>query len=206
MKKRKLIVDYTRLADVKINFVAQRVVTALTGNSFFPTTLPSLENFTIIKENYSESLTKAATGDKNAIVIKRKAKEDLIAAMRQLATDIEAQANGSETKLVSSGFDLASAGGSSHPITEPKNFKISEGKNPGEIKMSVKRVANAVSYIHEYTDSEILEEGKWISKVSTSREHVFTGIRSGIRIYGRTKVVGRKGQEVNSVVLTRVVQ
>jgi hypothetical protein len=206
MKTKKLIINYGKYADIKLDFIAQNVINCLTDNPNFPTTLPPLPGFITIKENYTECLSKAANGGKNEIALKNQARAILVAAMRQLATDIEAQANGDNAKLVSSGFEPASSGEHVLPIGIPTDFVISDGLNPGEIKLSVRRVTNAVTYVHEYTIGEVTENSVWIQSIGTSREHVFTGIKSGVKVSARVKVIGRKGQEVCSVILTRVVQ
>lgn len=206
MKIAKLIKDYSKLSEANLDFKAQMVVINLTDNPNFPVTEPSIANFTLIKNAYTAALQNSADGGRTAVAIKNQAKEDLLTNMRNLALNIEAQAQGDKAKLVSSGFDLAADGENVQPLASPSNFQIADGLNAGELKLSVKAVAQAVSYLHEYTEGPVTEDSKWISKVSTSREHTFSGIRSGIRVYGRVAVIGRKGQEVYSNVLTRVVQ
>ena len=206
MKIAKLIKDYSKLSEANLDFKSQMVVINLTGNPNFPVTEPTLADFIVVKSAYTTALQNSAEGGKTAVAIKNQAREELLTNMRNLSLNIEAQAQGDKAKLVSSGFDLAAEGENVPPLTGPTNFKIADGLNAGELKLSVKAVPQAVSYLHEYTDGPVTEESKWISKVSTSREHTFSGIRSGLRVYGRVAVIGRKGQEVYSDVLTRVVQ
>ena len=206
MKIAKLIKDYSKLSEANLDFKSQMGVINLTGNPNFPVTEPTLADFIVVKSAYTTALQNSAEGGKTAVAIKNQAREELLTNMRNLSLNIEAQAQGDKAKLVSSGFDLAAEGENVPPLTGPTNFKIADGLNAGELKLSVKAVPQAVSYLHEYTDGPVTEESKWISKVSTSREHTFSGIRSGLRVYGRVAVIGRKGQEVYSDVLTRVVQ
>lgn len=126
--------------------------------------------------------------------------------MKQLALNVESLAPGDRAKLTSSVFELGSDGEGVPPLSVPTDFLVTDGINLGEIKLSVKRVPNAVSYVHQYTDEPVTDNSRWISKSTTSREHTFSGIRSGIRIYARTSAVGRKGQEAYTPVMTRVVQ
>ncbi len=85
-------------------------------------------------------------------------------------------------------------------------LQLLDGVNAGELKFICKRDPNAVSYSFEYTDSLRDENTKWNSKVSSNTEYTFKGLRSGTRIYGRIKIVGRKDQQANSEVLSRMVQ
>ena len=206
MKQQKLIQDYAKFSDSSLNFKAKTVVLSLTGNLNFPVMTPTIANFTIIQTNFSDALEKATSGDRQLIALKNQAKDELLNAMRQLAMDVDAQANGDKALLISSGFDLGSSGDSTSVLGLPSDFKISDGINAGELKFSCKRAVNAVSYILEYTDELPTEETQWKIQPSSTRELTVRGLHSGIRIYGRMKAVGRKGQEANSDQSSRVVQ
>ena len=206
MKTPRLILDYSKLNEAGLNTKALAIIAALTGNLNFPTTTPSLVDFTALQTAYSEALTKAANGDRSLIAIKNQAKADLLAGMRALALDIDSLSNGNLVMLASSGFDLASAGDSSLTITNPTDFKILDGMNSGELKFTCKRVPNAIGYIFEHTDEVPAETTNWKIQPSSTREFTIRGLRSGIRVYGRIKAIGRRGQEANSDILSRIVQ
>lgn len=206
MRVPSLVKDYSKLSDSNLDFRAESVILSLTGNANFPETVPTLANFTATHTAFVTALQNTVTGGRTEIALKNEARGELIAAMKQLALNIESLAPGDRPKLTSSGFELASDGENVPSIPAPADFKIADGANPGELKFSVRGVPQAVSYIHEYTEGPVTEDSKWVTKVSSTREHTFTGIRSGIRVYGRTAIVGRKGQEVYSATLTRVVQ
>ncbi len=206
MKTPKLITDYGRYADAVLNQKAINVRVALTDNEYFPLTLPTLADFTVVQQAYDSALSKTASADRIQIAIKNQARLTLLLAMRQLAMDIDAKANGDKAKLLSCGLDLVAAGDSVSSITTPTDFRILDGLNAGELKFSCKKVANAVSYLFEYTEEIPTEDTKWKVLTSSSRELTIRGLRSNVRIYGRIKAVGRKGQEANSEVLSRLVQ
>lgn len=206
MRAAKLKKNYSRLSEANLDFRAQIVIVNLSANPLYPSTTPTIAEFTTIKNAYNEALQNCADGNKTAIAIKNQKKEALLTAMRNLSTNVESLAQGDRAKMVSTGFELASDGESVPPIPVPANFIVSNGLNNGELKLSVKRVIGAVSYLHEYTESPVTEQSVWISKISSSREHIFTGIRSGLRASARVAVIGTKGQEVYSDILTRVVQ
>ncbi len=206
MKKSKLILDYNRLSDAALSLKAINIKNSLTGNEHFPTTTPSLADFTLIQEGYDIALSKIISGDRIQIALKNQARITLLANLRQLALDIDAQANGDRAKLLSSGFDLASTGDGATSISAPTEFRILDGMNAGELKFTCKKVPNAVSYLFEYTDTVPTEETNWSVQAGSSRELTLKGLRSGSRIYGRIKAVGRRGQEANSEVLSRLVQ
>lgn len=206
MKNSKLILDYNRLSDAALSLKAINVKNSLSGNEHFPTTTPMLADFILVQEGYDTALSKVISGDRVQIALKNQARMTLLATLRQLALDIDAQANGDRAKLLSSGFDLAAAGESSTNIGIPTDFRILDGMNAGELKFICKKVPNAISYLFEYTDATPTEETKWSVQPGSSREFTLKGLRSGARIYGRIKAVGRRGQEANSEVLSRLVQ
>ncbi|MEO5912258.1 MAG: hypothetical protein ABIP95_15325 [Pelobium sp.] len=206
MKKPKLILDYSRLSDANLNSKSKAVLLALTGNTNFLITIPPLADFSAIQAAYSDALGAASAGGKVLIAIKNQERAILIDSMRQMAMYIDAQSNGDRMMLISSGFDLASNGDSSTVLGMPTDFKILEGINAGELKFICKKADNAVSYVAEYTDELPVETTQWKMKPFTSRETTLKGLRSGVRIYGRMKAIGHKGQEVNSDVLSRIVQ
>jgi hypothetical protein len=206
MKPATLIKDYSRLADINLGFKGQSVIVGLTNNASFTETTPALPAFVVVHSNFMKTMDQAASGDRTAIALKNQARTKLLAFLKQLALNVESLAPGDRAKLLSSGFDLASDGESVPALATPTEFKISDGVNAGELKFSVKRVPQAVSFVYEYTQEPLTAESVWISKASTSREYLFTGLKSGVRIYGRIAVIGRKKQEAYSAILSRVVQ
>lgn len=206
MKNQKVILDYSKLSDANLNAKAKAVVLALTGNTYFPTTTPTLVDFTTLQTDYGTALDNCSAWGKLLIALKNQAREALVGGMRQLAMDVNAQSNGDVTMLVSSGFDLSSMGDNPAVLGAPTEFKISDGMNAGELKFSCRSAKNAVSYLAEYTDEVPGDNTLWQKLPITTRETTVKGLRSGVRIYGRIKAIGRKGQEANSDILSRVVQ
>ncbi|MFA6276377.1 MAG: fibronectin type III domain-containing protein [Pedobacter sp.] len=206
MKISKLILNYQKYNDAKLDQKAQAIIAALTGNANFVTTSPTLAAFTGIAANFSNALTAAASRDRVAVSLKSDAREALLNSFRLLAMSIEASAEGNRSKLVSSGFDLAIESDSALSLSPPQEFTLADGTKPGEIKFSIKAVENAKSYIFEYTEEPLTLESSWISKGSSTREYTFTNLPSGKRIYGRVVAIGTRGQEGTTNVLTRMVQ
>lgn len=206
MRTPTLVRDYRRLSDNNLDFRAEVISLSLTDNLNFPLTVPTLANFDLKRTAFKTAMQNISTGDRIAIAIKNQARAELLSSMKQLALNIESLAPGDRAKLISSGFEMGSDGENVPAIEVPKNFKISDGINAGEIIMSVQGVAQAISYMHEYAEDPLTPESKWNSKVSSSSKHTFTGLRSGIRIHARVAVIGRKGQEAYSHTLTRIVQ
>ncbi|WP_293302396.1 hypothetical protein [Pedobacter sp. UBA4863] len=206
MRLNKLILDYSKLSDTALNQKAFNVKNALTDNVNFPVTVPTLSDFTSLQQSFEEGITKSVNGDRIQIALKNQARAALLAGIRQLALNIDAQANGDRAKLLSSGFDLAVSNEHPSTITAPIDFKLLDGLNAGEMKFTFKRVLHAVSYLFELSDTPPDENTQWTVVPGATRTYTFKGLRSGNRIYGRVQVVGRKGQQIASEILSRVVQ
>jgi len=206
MKYPQFVKDYSKLNESALDVKAGVVVAKLTGNTDFPDPVPSLADFTLLKNKYSTCLVNAASGDKTAIALKNQAKLDLLNGMRQLAVNLQAQSDGDRTKMASTGLDIASDGSSAPPLAAPKNFKLLDGPNVGELKSIVKGSKQAIAYSHEYSLQPPGESEAWISNVNTYVEHTFRGLPSGTRVYVRVAAKGRKNQTVYTNVLSRIVQ
>lgn len=206
MKFATLIKDYLKLSESNLDLKGGKIIAALTGNADFPTTMPSLADFTTVKNTYSTNLVAASNGDRAAIAMKNQDKDSLLGAMRLLAINIEGLAQGNQAKMVSSGFDVAANGDSVPAMGPPTNFKVSDGLNADEIKTSVKGVERAIMYSHEYALSLPDPDTSWTTWVSSSVSYVFTDLPGGTRVYARVGAIGRKEQLVYSDVLSRIVQ
>ena len=90
MKNQKVILDYSKLSDPKLNAKAKAIVLALTENTYFPTTNPTLAEFTALQTAYSTALDNCSAGGKLLIALKNEARENLLGGMRQLAMDVNA--------------------------------------------------------------------------------------------------------------------
>ena len=206
MKKDRIITNYGKYNDVELDFKTKHIIESLTDNVNFSTTTPSLADLTALSNSYNLALNKAKTGEKSQIANKNAIRKLLLNMLQELAVNIESQAFNDRSRLITSGFDVSSNSGSTPQLSAPKNFRVLDGSNKGEIKLTSNGATNALSYLHEYTEDELTEEAIWKSETSSSKNHIFKNIPSGRRIYARTKAIGTKGQEITSNTLSRIVQ
>jgi hypothetical protein len=89
MKFATLIKDYSKRSESNLDLKGGKIIAALTGNTDFPVTLPTLSDFMQVKNTYSTNLVAAANGDRAAIAMKNQDKDSLLGAMRLLAINIE---------------------------------------------------------------------------------------------------------------------
>lgn len=206
MKKPTLVKDYSKLNDSKLDVKAEEIIAQLTGNLNFPTTVPTIAEFTALKESYTNNLIASGMGDKGIIALKNQSKLALLDGMRFLAINLESQAMGNRAKMVSTGMDLASEGENVPALTAPTNFKLSDGVNSGELKSDVKRVPQATAYSHEYSLLPPDENTVWVPKMVSTKEFTFSDLPVGTRVYVRVAAIGRKSQIAYTGILSRIVQ
>jgi|SRR5690242_2394323 hypothetical protein len=121
---------------------------------------------------------------------------------------------------LTSGFQIAKAPGPTPPLatdtsslevnktylllTKPATPSLQNGLNPGELISSVKAVAGAVSYLHQYATEAEMAQGKWNSVASSKSSCLLTALTSGTRYYCRIAAIGSKDQIVYSAVVDRI--
>ena len=115
--------------------------------------------------------------------------------MKILGEYVILASQGEETKLISSGFPLTQPGGET-VLTKPQRFRISPGRNYGEIIMQVKRVPGAKSYMYQYTSDPLTKDSVWESIGSTRCKAVIKGLPLGQKIWFRMAAIGPNGQVV----------
>ncbi|MVN22379.1 hypothetical protein [Mucilaginibacter arboris] len=201
-----LIKDYSKLTDSNLDLKGGKIIASLTNNTDFPATVPTLHDFTTVKNSYSQNLVAASSGDRAAIAMKNQEKDSLLGAMRMLAINLEGLSLGNQAKLAGTGFDLAATGSSVPAMAAPTGYTLADGLNTGELKSTVKGVAQAIMYSHEYSLAQPDENTTWTTWVTTTVSYTFTGLPSGTRVYARVGAIGRKDQLAYSDVLSRIVQ
>jgi hypothetical protein len=206
MKKPSVIKSYNKLSDANLNTRAETIVNALTDNINFPTTTPPFAEFSAASTLYNTRLNAAVSSRSRLdIILKNDARESLLNIMFLLGINIESLSGQDLSKMATSGFVLSSQGGHAAPIDVPSNFRLKPGKNQGELIMAVKKAANAISYVFEYTMGAATADSKWISRGSSSKEYTFTNLPRGVEISCRVAAIGSRGQEVYSNVLNTMV-
>ena len=206
MKKATLIRDYGKLSDAKLNLKGEDIVNALTENVNFPVTSPTLAVFTTTATDFTAALNNAAQGGKVAVADKNDKRVDLLDIMNALAANISGLAAGSRPKLLSSGFDLAIETPSRSQLTAPTDFKLSDGPNSGELRLSIKPVKDARSYNYENTSEPLSLDSKWQTKGSSSSEFILTNMEIGKRMFCKVTAIGTRGQVMSTNILSRIVQ
>ncbi|MFZ4798600.1 MAG: fibronectin type III domain-containing protein [Bacteroidia bacterium] len=205
MKKSKIITGFTKFTDPELDVVGQRIVTKMTGNPNFATPTPTLKEVDDAKTAYETALTTAANGNTNDTDIKNKKRSVLEDLLHRLGLYVELTANGDEAILFSSGFDLQKEKAAVGVLPKPENLKVSMGANPGTIKLVVNSIANANSYVFEYTLAPVTNDSKWIILPISKANIEITGLVSGQQYAFKVSGVGTNPTLVFSDIVTSFV-
>jgi hypothetical protein len=199
--------EFARFSDDKLNKIAQTIVLALADNPNFPTPSAQVTAMREAAESYNLSWLAAQSRDLEKVSVKNDDKAVLINAMKDLAYYLMTVSKGNRTILLTTGYELNKIPEPSPLITQPVIANLTDGLNPGELKVSLAaRVAGAKSYLFEYTTDINAEKVNWVSAPCTSIEFTFSNLQIGKLYYCRVAATGSRRQLVYSKIVTRIVQ
>ena len=203
---KKLSFAFRRFSDAELEVFAQAVATSMTGNSYFPASMPTLTAMVTATTVFSEALSRAKSGNKTDIVLKSQKRQELLDALTVLALEVMLIAAGNEAILVSSGFHLQKTREPQPPITSVGIRSVTDGPAPGQLKVHLNKVGSAVMYEYHYTPDPITPNSEWKRQTSTLVRFTITDLESGKRYWIRAAALGREEQVVFSDPVSRIVQ
>ena len=124
----KVIRSFTRAtySDQELVGKAHQILTAMTGNSYFPTVEPPLSELETKITDFESALSKM-NGSKMATLYKNQAREDLEGQLQTLADYVQRVSLGDETIATSSGLDLQKKTSSGRYFTETDKYRFENG-------------------------------------------------------------------------------
>lgn len=197
---------FDKLSDADLEVRSNNIASMMTGNPYFTTPVPSLVTLQDTIEEFTEALAKAKTGSSLDKAVKNQARQDLIEVLHTLSTYVLFTSDGDTVAALSSGFTIAKQPTTSPELVAAENQKLDDGANIGELDFSFDKVANAKSYMYQYTPDPLTENSDWQSLVGTVRKVSFTNLESGKKYWCRVMAIGINGQGVYSEPISRIVQ
>ena len=140
------VMAFNAMIDATLVVFANGVLKALTGNAAFPNPTVSLTTLGNDITTYSNAITAALDGGKNAKAAREKAKKVVAKDLRQIAQYVENNCNDEMAIFTTSGFTARAKKTASGPVEVPTFKSLDYGKHPGEILVWIKSVAGAKSY------------------------------------------------------------
>jgi hypothetical protein len=203
---KKINIGFTNYSEAALEVKAQAIVAAMTDNVFFPPPVPELTAMAAATTAYAASLSAAKNGGKTEVAIKNQKRAELTDALIVLANFVTLKANGEETILVSSGFDLSKEKAPSPPLAKPEIIKVADGVNAGELQVAISKVPGARLYMYQYTQDPLTAANQWQGQSTTLSKASFQNLESGKKYWCRVVAYGVNEQVVFSDPVARIVQ
>ena len=171
------------------------IVSGSCGNSRFPNPNPTIAVLSGTIDDLQSRITTVRGKEaewKPTIAARDSQRGTIIALFTQLSSHVQNACGGDETKLLTSGFQLRSAG-APITVTAPGNLRASIGEQEGEVALAWDRVRGASSYnieCREYTD-----EASWQTiRTATQSRITVAGLIGGQLYAFRVRPVGAQGE------------
>ena len=152
----KVSYNFVRLPDAAIPNFTDTVITALTGNTGFPTLPVTLTELGTLKSTYVTKLMAMAQGGTLATAEKNAAKAALLDALRQVAAYVQSVASQDLALLLSSGFENTNTNRAQSPLLKPEFLALDNSFN-AKLIVRLKPVSNARAYEVQYKNG-----GGWL--------------------------------------------
>ena len=199
-----IVMPFNRLTDSKLLTKALDILASMTDNTFFPTPTPTLAAVGDAISAFQEALIGAANRDRSKVILKNRARVDLIAILKALGNYVTFTANGDSAMIGSTAFDTRKI---SQPVIVSKPALVVEsGINTGELINIADAGGKGRGFVHQYTPDPLTEASVWESFTSTSRKYTFAGLEKTKIYWCRVGIVGSKGQLVFSDPVSKVAQ
>jgi hypothetical protein len=193
--------NYCRAGDlIKIT---RRILDSMKDNALFPNATPALAEVEKALEEFVTALSNAGGFDRERVAIKDGKQGILRQMLTELAYYVTQICKGDKALLLSSGFEIN--GETVKSQKEPHKLKVELGM-PGQVSTSVKRVARARVYVHQYTADPLTPQSVWSGETTLNPTHTFTGLESAARMWFRVIIIDKKGNPIYWDPVLRIVQ
>jgi hypothetical protein len=180
------------------------ILSSMTGNANFPTPTPTLADVSNSITNFQTALIAAATRDRTQVVLKNRARVELVALMKALGNYVTFTADGNSAMIVSTAFDTRKI---PQPVIVTKPTAVVDlGTNSGELINSADSAKRNRGFVHQYTPDPLTENSVWENFPATAKKYTFSGLEKTKIYWCRVGVIGAKGQLVFSDPVSKVVQ
>jgi len=192
MTKHKVIFDFIKISVAQKVETGRLIISNVKDNPHFPNPDVTLEDLEV-QTNLLEARNIAAVeGGKEATAFLHQAEEKWDEMMRKTALYVSRMADGSESIILSAGFNLAKQRGPTNRL----EFEAKRADKTGSVILRRYTVAGARAYIWQYCagDNPATNEAEWITAQVTTRATIeINGLTPLTRYWFRCAVVTAKG-------------
>jgi hypothetical protein len=178
--------SFGKMKDADLAIKALHILTEMTNNDAFPTPFPPLAEISTAFEEYRLALNQVATGGRFLTETKNQKRAVLEDKLNKLGMYVQMVSNNDLPTMLSSGFRLTKAREKVGPIPKASHFRL-EVIAVGTVKLVVKGIEGALSYIFEYKKDGDLN---WTGITSSKAKLVINNLESGKRYAFRVVGIG----------------
>jgi len=204
MKKLKAVLTFLRLSIIeKIGFY-RNVIEKMTNNPTFPTPDVPLTEAKASVDKLETAYYAARDGSHVAIAEMHQYEDEADELFRKQADYVNRIADGEESEILSSGFDV-----SKEPSPRQKaELTVLFGDKPGTVILRRQAVKGARSYLWQNCqgDSPATESGWSVLGVSTQATYEISGLTSGTKYWFRAAAVTSEGTGAYTPAISKIVQ
>jgi hypothetical protein len=176
----KVITGFSRYTDEDLEIQGQASYSALNPNANFNWDEEVMPRFLTKITDYQDSRKKVVGGTAADVLKKNQAKAALAGEMHYLAVAVNQQAANDLVKLQSSGFPLVKTRSKIGPLPKPSDFRVSSGRNSGELLFEVDSNPQCHVYLFFYAEMPAPDKiSDMLEIVSTTHRHNSTGFIPG---------------------------
>ncbi len=203
MKILRALIDIVKFPIREKIIASRNIVVKMTANTFYTQPYIPLTEFTLAIDALEAAIIAADDGSQTAKSIMHDKETALDNIIRVYAQYVNQVANGDETKLLSSGFNISRE---LPPVTK-QILSVVDGVHPGEVKFITKAIYAAGVYIWQISMGGLpTSEADWKTvEMTTSASYVMTGLEPGSIIAVRVAAVTPSGTTEFCVPVLKIV-
>ena len=190
----KVSLSFQNYTDANLLTEAESIRLSISKSPFFPNIVPTLADFTLTVEKYSQALILAKGLGKYNVADKNVSRDLLQESLVTLGLSVMIAAQGNPAIIAASGYKPITAR-SGRSLGIATALTLTTGGN-GEVIVTFKAIENAVSYMYEISADPLLAEASWSRVFGTTAKYTFTNLEAGKKYSVRVMAVGSANQTV----------
>ena len=194
--KANIKLDLKSLTPLRLLALLGRVAVRLDGNPAFPAPPISPATLLAMADTFEATILEAIAGSRQSKLVRNATDAEVRATLRQMADYVRMVAQGNESMLHSSGFELAKVPGTSRPMVAPQLKATDFGGRHGEVLLSWSGVVNRRTYqVYMTYKLPSLPDTQWTLVGITGKiTHTVTGLEPYKAYWFCVSAVGALGE------------
>lgn len=177
-------------SDADLTAACGRIVSAMTGNTHYPTPKPALAAIIAARDAFVAAVAALDRG-KVSVAVRNAARVPLVQLLRELSLFVQQASQGDRVVLLGSGYPLQKTRQPIGVPAAPQNLRLKQG-NSGQLTARCNVVVTAVSY--QWRCASAQAPTAWTQPEPTSKAIcTLASLAPGTQYSVQVRAIGRKG-------------